>query len=375
MKKINISLVLLMLFLTACGQATSNKNVQPKSVPTAAAAGEDTSVLDVPTTVATQLVIATSTETPPTETTVPATAIPNPMSIEAARLRTYPGSDIVIEKEFTAAANYHRYYASYLSDGLKIYGLLTIPDGPMPAGGWPAIVFNHGFIPPTMYRTTERYLAYVDWLARAGYVVYKIDYRGNDQSEGVATGAYGDPGYTDDVLNALSSLKRYPQVNPNKIGMWGHSMGGFLTLRAMVISKDIKVGVIWGGVVGSYSDMMYKWHVHNGPTPTPQPELQGEGHGWHAWINQYGTPAQNPQFWDSISATSYLADLSGPLQLHHGEADTEVPIAFSENLAQNVRAVGGTAEFYTYPGNDHNISQSFSLAMTRTIQFFDHYLK
>jgi uncharacterized protein len=362
-----------MIFLTACGQLTVRGNGQSGSTPTTGVVLEDATALEVPTTVPSMAVTPSLPASTPTPTAVPATAIPNPMSIEAARARTYPGSDIVIEKEFPAAANYHRYYASYLSDGLKIYGLLTIPNGPTPAGGWPAIVFNHGYIPPSVYRTTERYVAYVDWLARAGYVVYKIDYRGNDQSQGVAAGAYGDPGYTDDVLNALASLERDPQINPKKIGMWGHSMGGFLTLRAMVISKDIKVGVIWGGVVGSYSDMMYNWHIHNGPTPTPPPET--EGHGWHKWIDQYGTPAQNPQFWNSISATSYLTDLSGPLQLHHGEEDTEVPIAFSENLAKNVRADGGTAELYTYPGNDHNISQSFSLAMTRTIQFFDYYLK
>ena len=47
-------------------------------------------------------------------------------------------------KELTAAASYHRYYAFYLSQGLKINGLLTVPNGDPPAGGWPAIVFNHG---------------------------------------------------------------------------------------------------------------------------------------------------------------------------------------------------------------------------------------
>jgi predicted acyl esterase len=42
-------------------------------------------------------------------------------------------------------------------------------------------------IPPAQYRTTERYIAYVDWLARSGYIVFRIDYRGNDRSEGVAS--------------------------------------------------------------------------------------------------------------------------------------------------------------------------------------------
>ncbi len=300
------------------------------------------------------------------------TPTPDPMSITALRNGSYPGSDIVIVKELTAAIGYHRYYAFYLSQGLKIYGLLTVPNGDPPAGGWPAIVFNHGYIPPAQYVTTERYVAYVDYLARAGYVVYKIDYRGNGNSDGIARGAYGDPGYTIDVLNAIASLQKFPQVNPDKIGMWGHSMGGFLTLRAMVISKAIKVGVIWAGVVGSYPDLVNIWHHNDLATPTAQPNSAN----WkHKWFDLYGSPQEDPQFWDSISATSYLADLSGPLQLHHDTQDSEVPYVFSETLAKDIQNVGGTVEFYSYPGDDHNLANSFGLAMSRTIAFFDKYLK
>ena len=320
----------------------------------------------------------TGTPTPsptpvPTVTQIPtATPFLDPMSIEYMRTQNYPGSDIVIESELERGANYHRYYASYMSEGLKIYALLTVPDGEMPEGGWPAIVFNHGYIPPDVYRTTERYIAYVDRLARAGYVVFRIDYRGNDRSQGEATGAYGDPGYTIDVLNAVASIRRYPQVNPDKVGMWGHSMGGFLTLRAMVISKDIKVGVIWAGVVGSYPDLLYNWRRTGSFTPSPS----SRGVGWrNRWIQQYGTPEQNPAFWAAISANTYVADLSGPLQLHHGTADEDVPLAFSIRLAEEVRAVGGIADLYTYDGDNHNISKYFTTAMDRTIAFFDKYLK
>ncbi|MGB7876304.1 MAG: hypothetical protein WBL25_18110, partial [Anaerolineales bacterium] len=155
----------------------------------------------------------TSTSTPapslsPTETQIPtATPIPDPMSIQYMRAQEYPGSDIVVQSELERGANYRRYYAWYESEGLKIYGLLTIPDGEMPEGGWPAIVFNHGYIPPDVYRTTERYIAYVDRIARSGYIVYRIDYRGHDRSEGEANGAYGSPNYTIDVLNAVASIK------------------------------------------------------------------------------------------------------------------------------------------------------------------------
>jgi len=294
------------------------------------------------------------------------------MAIEAMRQTPYPGSDIVIEETLEPGANYQRYYASYKSEGLTIYALLTVPNGEPPAGGWPAIVFNHGYIPPAQYRTTERYIAYVDQIARHGYIVFRIDYRGNDRSEGVARGAYGDLGYTVDVLNAVASIKRFPQADPQRIGMWGHSMGGFLTLRAMVISPDIKAGVIWSGVVASYPDLLTRWHRRSRPTPTPG---STSGRGWRSWVEAYGSPEEDPAFWDSISANSYLQDLSGPLQLHHGTGDEEVPLEFSQTLYQELLDAGKTAEFYTYKGDNHNLSNYFSTAMARTIAFYDKYLK
>jgi dipeptidyl aminopeptidase/acylaminoacyl peptidase len=370
MRRTLLLLSIFMVFISGCGKAVAGESGISTEIPSLTVEPPTLAPLRTATPFATPTVPTPTPTLTATPTLTPTPTLP-PMSIQAMRARSYPGSDIVIEKELARGANYRRFYVSYLSDGLKIYALLTVPDGEMPAGGWPGIVFNHGYIPPKQYRTTERYIAYVDWLARAGYIVFRIDYRGNDQSEGVATGAYGDPGYTDDVLNAVASLQRFPQANPQKIGMWGHSMGGFLTLRAMVISDAIKVGVIWSGVVGSYADLIYNWH-HFGVTPTPPPEARG----WRAgWMDQYGTPEQNPAFWNSISANAYLADLSGPLQLHTSTADSEVPAAFSEKLAADIQAADGTVELYTYSGDDHNLAQSFSLAMRRTIEFYDRYLK
>ncbi len=354
MKKILVVFLALSMLLIACAEATP----LPTSTPAPATS--------TPTQTSTLEPTATFTPAPT------ATSVPDPMSIIALRNREYPGSKITIVKELERGANYRRYYAYYLSEGYKIYALLTIPNGEKPEGGFPAIVFNHGYIPPDVYKTTERYIAYVDQLARAGYVVFRIDYRGHDQSEGEATGAYGDPGYQVDVMNALASLKQHPDVNPEKLGMWGHSMGGYLTLRAMVISNDIKVGVIWAGVVGSYPDLLYNWRRTGAFTPSPS----STGRGWRsAWIEKYGTPEQNPAFWDSVSATSYLSDLSGPLELHHGTADEDVPVEFSIRLAELGRQSGQIVNLYTYEGDNHNISNYFTQAMNQTIAFYNIYLK
>jgi hypothetical protein len=92
-------------------------------------------------------------------------------------------------------------------------------------------------------------------------------------------------------------------------------------------------------------------------------------------IRQYGTPLQNPVFWASVSPNTYLSDLSGPLQLHHDLADGEVLVEFSQELYNQAKQAGKTAELYTYPGDDHNLASSLSLAMQRTIAFFDKYVK
>ena len=311
----------------------------------------------------------------PTQTFTPvptATKVPFPLEISAMRAREYPGSDIVIEQTLDPGVNYNRYYVSYRSEGLKIYALMTVPTGEKPATGWPVIIFNHGFIPPDVYVSTERYVAYVDLIARNGYIVFRSDYRGHGNSEGEAGGAYSRPDYTVDVLNAVSSMKHYPDADPSRIGMWGHSMGGYITLRSMVITKDIKAGVIWGGVVASYADLLTKWRRGPGASPAPTPSPRS----WRfSLMQQYGSPEENPEFWNSISANSYLNDISGPLQLHHGTADAEVPLEFSETLFYQMLDVNKYVEFYKYDDDNHNISNYFSTAMQRSIEFFDRYVK
>ncbi len=306
---------------------------------------------------------------------------PYALSIESLRQGDYPGSDLVIEQTLSPGSNYQRYIVSYKSEGLKIYALLTVPDGPSTnaqddSRKYPAIIFNHGYIPPTQYQTTERYVAYTDAFSRNGYVLLRPDYRGHGNSERNPSGAYGSNGYTIDVLNALASLKKYEGVDPNRIGMWGHSLGGFITLRAMVVSKDIKAGVIWAGVVGSYEDLFERWRRRGVPSNAPTNIPNTRGGSWRQTLStKFGTPKENPEFWNSLSANTFLSDISGPIQLHHGTADTSVPIEFSRTLEKQLKAEGKTVELFEYLGDDHNIAANFNIAAQRSVEFFDKYLK
>lgn len=237
------------------------------------------------------------------------------------------------------------------------------------------ILFNHGYIPPEQYRTTDRYVAYVEAFARNGYIVFKPDYRGNGSSQGSPEGAYYSVAYTVDVLNALASMKKYVDADPNRIGLWGHSMGGNITLRALVISSDIKAAVIWGGVVGTYDDIMNHW-TRSAPFVPSSRQLLLRNGGRQSLINQYGTPQSNPAFWQSIDPNYNLQFINAPIQLDVGLSDEEVPWQFSQGLYERLKAAGKMVEFYTYPGADHNIDGSaFSGAMNHSLDFFNKYLK
>lgn len=333
----------------------------------------------------------TSTATPyPTATRWSAES--HPLQIEVMRQQPYPGSEITFEQTLEPESNYNQYVVSYQSEGYKVYALMTVPNGARPDTGWPVIVFNHGYIRPSEYSTTGNYVPYMDMLARNGYIVFKSDYRGHGRSDGEETvgGGYGLPEYTADVLNAVASLKAYPDADSNRIGMWGHSMGGQITLRAMVVSEDIKAGVIWGGVVVSYPDIIARWDFTRNPDFPPEmieslaAMPQSSAGNWllnfSGWVNdfttQYGNPDENPTFWGTISPNSYLEELSGPIQLHHSTADQMVPVAWSETLVAELQAVGDSSyEFYAYPDDNHNIAVNYGTAMQRTVDFFDTYVK
>ncbi|MBI5876132.1 MAG: alpha/beta fold hydrolase [Chloroflexi bacterium] len=354
--------------VSACGAfAPPTPTVAPTVTPTATATPLPTSTL-APTATATP----TATSTPlPTRTPTPTPRPPHPLQIDQMRSRSYPGSDFVFEETLEPGSNFARYIVSYLSDGYKIRALLTVPNGPKPQTGWPVIIFNHGFIAPNVYKLTSSYVSFMNVFARLGYIVVKSDYRGHDKSEGPATGGYATPDYTVDVLNAIGAVKRYAEADPNRIGIWGHSMGGQVTLRALVVSKDIKAASIWAGVVGSYPDLIENWGSRGGA-----PDISGSARGWRqSLINQYATPQQNPQFWASISPNSYLAEGVAPVLIHHGTADKSVPLILSEHLAQQLKDAGQTYAFYTYPGDDHNLSTSYNTAFVRDIAWFDKYVK
>lgn len=304
------------------------------------------------------------------------TAIPfADMTIPYLRSRKYE-SKLGERTEVQNYGTYTGYLTSYISDGNKINGLLTIPKGEMPKDGWPAIVFVHGYIPPTQYATLEKYVAYVDYLARNGFVVFKIDLRGHGESEGRPSGAYYSSGYVIDTLNAYSALQNTDYVNPKKIGLWGHSMAGNITLRAFAAKPEIPAVVIWGGAGFSYSDLIKYRITDQSYRPQPTTSLSPSGSNSRKRLTDIvGEVTDANPFWKIVAATNYINDFKGAVQLHHAVDDATVNVEYSRQLNALLDKSKVPHEYYEYPAGDHNISDpSFGTAMQRTVDFYKKYL-
>lgn len=295
------------------------------------------------------------------------------MTIPALRKRTYQ-SKLGESQVYQEGSLYTSYLTSYLSDGIRVNGLLTIPTGQRPAAGWPAIVFIHGYLPPTQYVTTERYGDYVDYLARNGFVVFKIDLRGHGQSEGKAGGGYFGSDYIVDTLNAYAALEKASFVNKKAIGLWGHSMAGNIVLRSMAAKPIIPASVVWAGAVYSYLDQR-KYGIQD-QSYRPPDIASTQSKSRRLLFEKVGSPSASSEFWREVAPTNYLNDLKGAIAIHHAEDDPVVNIGYSRDLITLLDKTKVPHEFYTYPTGGHNLEEpSFSLAMQRTVEFFKKYLR
>lgn len=295
------------------------------------------------------------------------------LTIPYLRTKSYESSlgPLTLHNRYSA---YTSYITSYTSDGLTIKAQLTKPTTQQPDKGFPAIIFIHGYIPPAQYQTTSNYNAYVDYLAKNGFVVFKIDLRGHGASQGEASGAYYSSEYISDVLHAYSALEKTDFVNAQAIGLWGHSMAGNVAMRSIAAKPTIPAIVIWAGAVYTYTDLMefgiddnsYRPPSNNSQRQQRRQELN----------NLYGQPTAESTFWKQVAPINYVSDIQGAIQIHHAINDDVVSINYSRNLNNLLTQTPVTHELYEYQSGGHNIQgASFTQAMQRTVEFFNKHLR
>lgn len=302
---------------------------------------------------------ATATNLPalPTATSKPAEAL-LPRSIEALRARSFTASEIKLERLYEQNNAYIAHLITYQSDGLKISGLMYVPNGAKDKK-YPVTLVNHGYFDFEDYDSGWDTVRELRYFARNGYIAIASDYRNYARSD------KGDndrePGYVIDVLNLVESVKKFPQADPTKITLMGHSMGGEIALNAMVVNPQIKAFALFGSMSGDAVDNFYarlKWRGAD----TPEKLI-------------YGDPAQNSEAYRKMSPQTYFSDITAPVIIHVGSNDTTTPPEWSQKIFNNLKKLNKTTEYYIYPGEGHSLNgAAFDNAMTRTLTFFNRAL-
>jgi len=249
---------------------------------------------------------APQTTGPDPESTPALPEVHHPVSLPALMREDFRASRIRQQRVIEETDAYTRSVVTYDSGGVTVSGVLLRPQG---RGPFPGIVLNHGYIDPPFYAPGQGLAREQDWLARAGFVVLHTDYRGHAGSD-PATPLDRETrlGYTRDAIHAVLALEREPYVDPDRMAMLGRSMGGGVTLNALVVYPDlVEAAVVYASVSSRYLDNLRHFTAPNRPDAV------------RAVFDRFGTPDESPRFYRELSSRTFF-DLSVSLGDHHAAA-------------------------------------------------------
>ena len=367
-----------------------------------------------------QLVIETLTPSPaPTSTLTPSPTLTteqwiSTFTIDGLREHNFEGGEIKVRSTLDENDKYTTHLIEYPSDRLRITGVMQIPVG---EGPFPVIIMNHGFFARSIYNSgdgTDRAAAY---LAQQGYITIASDYRSWGGSEIGESFFYS--GLVIDVINLIKAVQSIEKADPNRIGIWGHSMGGGVTMKVLtvlggrVVSSNneegtlapdahrpggsvpgsagvettIKAAVLYSTVSADMGDIINRWGM-GCFGDIAQGELIVGCNSSDVIPNElpinlqdaYRFAANDADTLKEISPYYHLEDVTVPVQLHYGTEDGEflsgTPPQWSVKLTQGLRDAGKEAEMYQYEGEGHSfIGQPWFDFMNRTVRFFDEHVK
>ena len=240
------------------------------------------------------------------------------------------------------------------ADGQVMHYSMLKPLGFDPAKHYPVYINVYGGPHAQMVERRWGDL-FGQYMAQRGYIVFKLDNRGSFRRERQFTDViYKNLGKheVEDQLVGVDWLSRQPYVDAKRIGVFGWSYGGFMTLRLLEAASDrIALGVAVAPVT--------EWDLY-------------DTHYTEQFLSQ---PKDNPDGYRQSGVMAHLDGLKSPLLLIHGMADDNVLFVNSTRLIDELQNRGILFNLMTYPGAKHGISKkSSNLHVYRTIaNFFDQH--
>jgi dipeptidyl aminopeptidase/acylaminoacyl peptidase len=250
---------------------------------------------------------------------------------------------------------------TWTNDGKHVQGWLVGPRATVPGKTYPMIVLVHGGPSAAVTPTFVDHGTVAD-LVRHGYYVFQANPRGSyGQGEAFTRANVKDFGGGDlrDILAGVDAVEKVAPVDDKRLGVYGHSYGGFMTMWTVTHSQRFHAAVAGAGVAN--------WISYYGEN------------GIDTWmIPFFGASAyDDPAPYVAASPISSIKNAHTPTFVYVGERDVECPAPQSVEFWHGLRAMNVPSSLVIYAGEGHGIRapQHVRDLSKRIVGWFDHYLR
>jgi dipeptidyl-peptidase-4 len=262
------------------------------------------------------------------------------------------------ENKIAELADYHLSPVEFLRvksrDGVQLNASIIKPPEFNPQKKYPVLVYTYGGPHAQVVRNAWGGANFLwhELMAQKGYIIFSVDNRGSaGRGHAFESPLHFRLGAQElsDQRDGVQYLKSLPYVDTNRIGIWGWSYGGHMTLHAMFeAGDDFKVGFAGGPVTDwRYYDSIY--------------------------TERYlGLPQKNEKGYQDSSPVKYASQLKGKLMIAHGTGDDNVHFANTLSVINDLIEAGKYVEVLAFPGRGHGVSDppARRILMQRVTQFF-----
>lgn len=262
----------------------------------------------------------------------------------------------VWKTEFAYLDSINVYWITYLSDGLKIKGMLVEPKDSTQT--YPCIIYNRGGNRDFGSLIVAHGAITLGRLAKEGYVVIASNYRGNGGSEGEEEFGGSD---VNDVISLIAALNDVPIADTQRIGMYGWSRGGMMTYIALTKTDKIKAAAVGGAVSDNFASIVDR--------PEMERDVLAQLIPNYEQLKEEELTKRSALFW----ADKFSKDV--PILLLHGNADWRVKPEQSLKMALEFEKYRVPYRLIMFEGADHGISEHKEEVNEQVIHWFNRFLK